>query len=244
MEEIFEIIEVFNYGLLIIALGLNIYVVRTFGRGMLNVVFASLGFSIFFLIAYFVFHMLAGHTAFYAYTEETTDIWIHMIVYLSMISIIWGGYRIKSIVLSGDVEAMTGFGRKDTAFFSILTLILFFIFTISPALDGLIASHPTLVEIIDNWGLHHFTVFVLGALSAWYLMFIKGNWGLLSKSISALIGFLFLIGMQHFWESFTESWKIIEPSESIIEGVELLFVVPALILLCVAQWRIVKFIKG
>lgn len=243
MEEVFEILEVSIMLLMVLALGMNLYVVKRFGQGALNVVFASLGFSVFFLGSYFVFHALAGQIPLYMFVDGTKHIWAHVLVDLSMLSLIWGGYRIKGIVAATEASEMNGFGSRDIRFFSFLGLVMVAIFILTPALEGMLAP-SALVAIIDEWGLHHFTVFIFGAVSIWYLRFIQGNWGLLSNSITMLIGFLTLIGLQHFWETVTESWKSFVPSEVVIEGVELMLVVPALILLCVAQWRIIKFIKS
>lgn len=243
MEEIFEGLEVVEYIVVVLALAMNIYVVRKFGQGMLNIVFISLGFSIFFLGSYFVFHGLTEGSGWYALSDGTKHVWAHSLVYLSMISIIWGGYRVKAMAASTDIDDVSGFGMRDRRFYSFLALIMVLIFILSPGLEGGMVDTAAMTTI-DSWGLHHFTVFVLGAIAAWYLLFIKGNWGLLSSSITMLMWFVFLIGLQHLWESVTESWMLYTPTEVVIESVEGVIVTFAVLVLCVAQWKIIKFVKG
>lgn len=243
MEETFELLESSTVVLILVALGLSIYVVRTFGKGVLNVLFFSLVFSVLFLLGYFVFHELTAEVALYQLSEGTTHLWAHSIVYLSMLSLIWGGYRLKSMATASDLMAVEGFGRRDKSFFGVLGAVYVLIVLLAPALEPMIA-HSTLVQVFDAWGLHHLTVFLLGAVSVWYLFYIKGNWGLLSSSISLLIAYIFFVGLQHFWETLTESWRVIEVSETAIEGVELVLVILALVFLCLAQWKILKFVKN
>lgn len=241
MEEVFEVLEGFVYVFLVLAILLNVYTVRKFGKGFLNVLFLSFGFCAFFLCTSFVFSMLA-HGGLIALEDVTYELWHHVLIYLSFFSLIWGGYRIKRGTEMGDT---TGVNHSDSIVYAILFGIMSLIFMFSSRIDGLFVSAAAdFLEKVERLGLHHFTVFLLGGISALYLLYIKGNWGLLSKSLTLIIWFIALIALQHFWETLTESWQLLLVDDEIVEGVELLLVLPALALYCISQWKIIKFIKG
>lgn len=239
MEQIFGILEKVNYLLIFIALGLNVHVVRSFGKGILNVLFISFGFSIFFfgsaeLFAYF------KHSGVYELSEATGHIWWHILVNLSLFSLVWGGYRIKSISTSENPE---GFGRRDINLFATLFVVMLGVFVLTPVLEGVLSTNAVSI-FIDSYGVHHLSVFILGALGGWYLFYVRGQWGLLGSSILAMIAFIVLIGGQHFWETITETYKVIVLDDETIEGIELLFVFPALLSLVFAQWKLFKYVQG
>lgn len=235
----FEILEKINYLLVFIALGLNIYVVRSFGKGILNILFTSFSFAIFFTGASMLYSFLQD-SGFYSLDEVSFHIFWHILIYLSLASIVWGGHRIKKIV---DTSITEGFGQKDIIFYSVLTVVMLVIFTASPAIDTMLGSSLD-SSIINTWGLTHFAVFMLALFSSWYLFYVKGHWGIIGSSLLLIIWFTVFIGGQHFWELLTESWKVIKLEDKIIENVELLFVFPALLSLTFAQWKLARYIKG
>lgn len=239
LTAMFEILEKINYLLIFIVLGLNIYVVKSFGKGILNVLFISFGFSIFFFGTSELFSFLK-HSGVYQFEEATGHIWWHILVNLSLFSLVWGGYRIKNIV---DTASAEGFGRKDIILYGVLLVIMLGVFMLASPLEGVLGTNPVSV-FIDSYGLHHLAVFILGALGGWYMFYVRGQWGLLGTSILAMIAFIVLIGGQHFWETVTETFKLIELDEEIIEGVELLFVFPALLSLVYAQWKLARYVNG
>lgn len=58
-----------------------------------------------------------------------------------------------------------------------------------------------------------------------YIFDLRKSWGkFMTVSIYPILIFLFLMGLQHFWEVITESWKLIELESSVIERVEGLLV--------------------
>lgn len=238
MEQIFEVTQNLIYITVFIALGLNLYIVKKFKGGILNVLFASFGFSIFFTGLGMLFAYLQD-IGFYQLEDVTFHVWWHLIVYLALSCLVWGGYRMKKIV---DTGSSVGFGQKDMLVYGLIFILIAVIFLIAP-----IANEPLskilVGSVVDKLGLHHFGVVILAIISAWYLFYVKGHWGILGTSISFMIGFLLLISGQHFWETITESWKIIQLENTFIEGIELLFIYPAVSLFCIGEWKIVQFIR-
>ncbi len=234
-----ESLEIVTYLATLIAFCLSTYVVVSFGKGMLNVLFLSFTFSIFF-IGMYLLHGYLSDVGVYNLSEESHGLWVHLIVYLSMLSLIWGGYRIKSIVSSGAIEE--GVGWKDARFYAVLLIALAAIFVYTPILEGALSVSPLLASL-ESWGFSHFTVFILGGISFWYLKYVRGSWGLIAKSISLVMGFLLLIGVQHLWENLTESWKVVSLSHSAIESVESIVLSLALVLFMLSQWKLIGFIR-
>lgn len=240
MLELFEIFEIGVYILLVLALLLNVYILKSFGKGVLNIVFLSFGMSIVFLGVYFLFMRFAEDNVLFSLSEATMFTWAHGIVYLSMLALIWGGYRIKK---ASETENAGGLNSSDGVIYGLLSVILVgLLLTVQPM--EMSATKAIEGSAFDELGLHHFTVFILGGISFWYLRYIKGNWGLLSDSMTYVMYFLLLIGIQHLWEVLTESWKVITLESTYIEGVETIIIFAALALFCVGQSKIIKFIKG
>lgn len=241
MEEIFIVAEYLIYGLLALAMGLSVYTARKFSSGALSVLFSSFAYSVFFIAVYFVFMRLSEDGGYYS--DVSLHVWAHVIVYFSMISLIWGAYQMRQVAEHQDMTAGHGYAAKKNAFYWSLIALMVLALLFSFPLETVFSSFLT-GSVIDVLGLHHFSVFVLGAVSAWYLHRLKGDWGLLASSLSFFIGFLCLIGLQHLWETLTESWRVVVLDTVFIEGVEMLIIAPALILLCISQWKVVKFIRG
>lgn len=235
----FESLNIVLYLASIIAIGLSVYLVKTIGKGILNVIFVSFGFSIFFISAAMLFALLHD-TGIYLLSEPTYRIWWHSLVYLGLISLIWGGYRIKHIV---STNSLVGLNKKDAIFFGILFLIMIGIILSAPLLENQL-SGLFAITFIDKFGLHHLTTFILAAIAGWYLFYIKGKWGLFGVSILCMVGFVLLIGSQHFWEAITETFPIIVLNDKVIETVEVLFLIPAMSFAAFGLWRIIAYIKS
>ncbi|MBI2022040.1 hypothetical protein HYS93_04160 [Candidatus Daviesbacteria bacterium] len=233
-------LELFSFIFLVAALILTVYNIGNIGPGVLNVVFISFFFGVLFLGLTRVFIFLTDQ-GFYQITDETLHLWWHVIFYLGMISFIWGGYRLKQI---STAEHPSGFNNSDKIFFGLLSLAVVGIFLVANPFESTLAK--ILEEsVIASLGLHHFLAFILASVAAWYIYYIKNNWGnLLSVGAVPILVFLSLMGLQHFWELVTESWKLISIPESTIEQVEQLIIIPAYLLLIFAMLKTAKIIQG
>ena len=239
IESVASIMQWLIYAAIAIGLGLNLYVVKKIGKGVLNVVFISLGFSLLFIGLSNAFIYLAD-SSFFQLEEVTFHVWWHLIMYMSFISLIWGGYRIKNIIASGDSN---GFGKKDMTLFGVMTAIAALIFIIAPGLNAGLSALLT-GSIIDTLGAHHLIAFLLAFSAGFYMLYIKGSISsAVGKSATFIVVLLFLFGGQHLWEILTESWKIISLDSSVIELVEQFIILPALFCFILSQQAILKVIK-
>lgn len=226
--------------LIAIVFVITLTIVLKIGSGVLNVVFVSFMTGILLLGLSRLFLHLSD-LGYYQLSSVTTHIFWHLIFYLSMLSFIWGGVRIKEISSS---QSPIGFHSKDGIVLGALVVVSVGIFLIAQSLEPVLA--PMLVgSFVDTFGLHHFIAVILAAFVAYYMYYIKVNWGqLLSVSVGPIIVFLSLMGAQHFWELLTESWKYIPIEEATGEHVEQLIVIPALAFLVIAMYRVKKVINA
>ncbi len=230
-----QIMQLLIYAAILVALALNIYIVRKIGKGVMNIVFISFGMSLFLIGLSNLFVALYEPSL----EDITLHVFWHSIAYLGFISLIWGGYRIKSIIGSPNPE---GFGFKDMAVFSTMTIIALMIFLAAPVLnEGLFQMLSG--SLFETLGVHHLIAFLLGITGALYLFYIKGG-PQAGKSITFIGIFLLLLGVQHLWEILTETFKVIQLESSTIELIEQFIVLPAILFFIVGQKSIIRFISG
>lgn len=240
MEQLFVFAEYVIYGLLFVSLVAGIYISTRFSTGALSALFSSFAYSIFFIGVYFVFMRSLEDVGYYS--DVSLHMWAHVIVYFSMIALIWGARHVRKISEAQTLDTNQTSGIAHRGFFWSMTALLFVLLLLSVPFEGALA--PLLTgSVVDTLGIHHFSVFVLGGMSAWYLYRLKGDWGMISTSLNYFIAFLVLIGLQHFWETVTESWQLVHLDSVFIEGVEMLIIIPALILLFISQWKVMRAIK-
>lgn len=209
-------------------------IVRKIGKGAINVVFGAFMVGVGLLAMSRLFLDLADW-GFYTLTETTLHLWWHSIFYLSMVAFIWGGRRIKEIARA---EIPQGYGRRDTLFLGSLVGLGVVIFGLAPRLEPMIGQTLE-ATAINRMGLHHFVAMSLGMIAAYYMYYIKNNWGrVLGVGAKPLIWFLFAMGLQHLWELLTESWQLIIVAHELIEQVEQAILVLGLLALCLAFVRI------
>lgn len=205
------------------------------GKSGLGTVLSYLliGTGIFFVIT--VFQTLGG--GFFRISNESMDIWWHLMFYLAMLSYFFG---FKALTRLGADETKKS-GMKIWAAFCVIALIL--IFKIPNAVDGIVMSYNT--SVFSSFGLHHFLAFGIAALVAGYLFSAKKNLGQIGKAIAnpMLIAVL-AFAVQHFWELLNESWKVITVTPEVGEGVEKIFLVIAAICVTVAALRLKRLAKA
>lgn len=218
---------------------MSVYVINKIGKGLLNVAVIPLSLGIFLvgLANVFIFLSEAG---FYQLSDITLHIWWHAIASIGLLSIVYGGWRIKSISSANDAG---GFGRKNILALGAMAAMVAVIFIVAQPLEKSFSAALT-GSVVENFGLHHLAVFILAFVAGVYLILIRKQAGNFIVSIPFVAGFLFFLGGQHMWEILTESLKVIRIGREAIELVEQFLVLPAMILFITSQWRIIKFIKG
>lgn len=221
-----ELFEAINYLLGIIAFVCSLYIVRKTRQMSLSVPFVYFSSGTLLLILSLLFFKF-NELGIYHLSEITLQIWEHFIIYLSLISFILGGIRFKQVC--ADASNKLALIDKLVLILLILSGIAIFI----------VANHYEIYlfplfhdSVIERFGLHHFTVFLLAVISAFYINYVKKDWSaVLSVSSRNFLAFLVLIGIIHFWELVTESLKWISFSEANIELIEGLIMAFALIFL-------------
>lgn len=236
---IIEIAEWSVFPLIVISIILTALVIRRIGKGVLNVIFFSYLFGIFFFGLTYLFILLTG-AGFYQISEASYHFWWHLIFYLSMLSFIWGGYRLKEIA---STQKAKGWGPKDMIFFSLIisaSLFVFILPTIYEQQLQLILEGST----FNNLGIHHFIAFLLALAAMAVMVYIKNAWGkLLSVSSTPMIIFLSFMTMLHLWELLAETYKVVHVSELMGEAIEQFIVIPGLFFFIYAIMRVIKATK-
>lgn len=238
---LFEIAHIAVYVLIVIGFLITVATVRKFEFGALNLLFISYAFGILFLGLSQLFDYLKESGA-YTLSDISFHAWLHLIVYCALLSLIWGGYRVKRSIGAAKV---LHFDSNDKAVFGILLAFTAVIFIAPPFVETSLSKALT-GSFIDTFGLHHFIAMLGAYIAGWYLYHIRGNWGLLGTNILFMIGFLIVIGSQHGWEVITESTnlRLVSLPDVAIEGVEALLLVVATTLYVVGQWKIFTFVRS
>ena len=230
-----QIMQYLIYASMFVGLGLNLYIVKKMGKGIMNIVFISYGMSLF---------LVGLSSAFVAiYEPQLHDISLHIfwhsIVYMAFLSLIWGGHRIKKNMTSPTPQ---GFNFTDTILFSAMLILTLGIFFIAP-----FANEGLYNLVTGSWwevlGVHHLIAFLLGGFGAWYFFYIKGG-SQAGKSIRFIGFYLLLLGIQHLWEIINETAHLLPITTATIELGEKFIVLPAIIFFILGHMAIIKSIQG
>ncbi len=239
-SQLFGGLEFASFVLVIVALLASLYVIYIIGTGMINVTFISFAAGVFFIFLSRAFMYLADEGV-YQLSDATFHIWWHLLFYLSMLSFIWGGMRLQQI--SGS-EKPEGFHGKDILVLGSLLLASAGIFLIANPVEPALAQVLT-GSSIHAIGLHHFLAVVLAVQAASLMLYIKKNWGqILAIGMTPVLIFIILMGVQHLWELLTESWQLLNISESSIEQVEQFIVIPAFFFLIYGMTKIAMYVHA
>lgn len=238
-ESLSQLLELAIYLSILIGFIMSVYVIKKIGKGILNIAVIPLSLGIFLVGISNVFITL-NKFGFYQLSETTLHVWWHMIASIGMISIVYGGWRIKSISNANDED---GFGEKSILALGAMIAAVVLIFAVAQPLEKVLS--PLLTgSAVENFGLHHLITFTLAFIAGFYLILTRKQAGNFIVSAPFVAGFLFFLGGQHVWEMMTESLKVIEIDGESIELIEQFLVLPAMLLFITSQWKIIKFIKN
>lgn len=221
--------------LIVVTFMVCVYLFQNIGGGALRVVFFgfTVGITLIGLSRVFLF---ASDLGVYHLEAATIHIWWHMLFVLGILAFIWGAWRLRqNMSLSSDKWQKS----RDVYILTALLISGCAIFVVAPIAEGRLAV-LLIGSSIDRLGLHHVLALIVSLAAGLLIHRIKKDWGtLLSVSVTPLLVFLLLMGVQHLWELLTESWKVVSLEESFIEGVEQLIVLPAFISLVIGFFRII-----
>ena len=214
--------------------------VSEFGKSTLGSIFSYLliGTGIFFVIT--IFQKLGGD--FFKISDESMDIWWHIMFYMAFIFYFYG---LKMLIGLGNADSTNnpiGVGAEKK--WGLLTLVLLVIIFIIPSkAEPIIAMYNS--GSLSALGLHHFIAFALAGLVGVYLVNAKNKLGQIGKAIAnPMIIAILALSVQHFWELLVESWKVIEVTSTIGEGVEKIFLTISAIAMCYVATRLKSFAKA
>ena len=224
---------------ILLGFGMSVYVVKKIGKGLLNIAVIPLSLGIF-LVGISNIFITLNISGFYQLSETTAHLWWHMITSIGMISVVYGGWRIKNI---SNVNDEDGFGEKNILALGAMVAAVVVIFMAAQPLEKSLSA-ALAGSAVESFGLYHLITFALAFMAGFYLVLTRKQVGNFIVSAPFVAGFLFFLGGQHIWEMLTESFKIIKIDSEAIELVEQFLVLPAMILFIASQWKIIQFIKG
>lgn len=206
-------------------------------KTVLNYLF--IGTATFFVITIFQKMAAAGV---YSISDKSPDIWWHIMFYLAMFSFYFG-FKALAKLGSADADATpvsTNAGKVWGIFVGLLLLVIF----VAPnALESLVNAYTS--SRIAELGAHHFLAFIMAGVVGAYLFSAKLFLGQIGKAIAnPMIIAIWALAIQHFWELLVESWKVIEVTGEVGEGVEKIFLTIAAACITFAALRLKAFTKA
>lgn len=225
-----------------ISILLSINLVKGFGQGVLRKPFTYFAGSIVVLWMSLAFLFTASAQGVYRLTDVTMHIWVHLLVSLGLILFAVGAKVLNDIARSPGAHVSPSLKDRLTLYIPIIVSAA--VFFVANPLEQYLA--PFFVgSIVDVFGLHHFAAFLVSLVCVWYIWRARKNWGkMLSVGAMPFCLFLLLIGTQHFWETITESWKLVVLSADQIELVERFMLLPAFLMLGAALYRIRSYFQS
>lgn len=198
-----------------------------------------IGTGVFFAVT--IFQKLA-ESGIYTISEDSTDVWWHVLFYIAMISYYLG---FKTLAKLGTSETTdTAVDTNKSKLWGIVSLFLVAVVFIIPHwADSFINSYTA--SKVAEFGLHHFIAFALAGVVGAYLFMAKIFFGQIGKAIAApMIIAIWSLCLQHFWELLTESWKVFEITSDKIEGVEKIFLTISAVCVILAALKLKSFSKA
>ncbi len=215
--------------------------VSKFGKSSLGSIFSFLlvGTGIFFIIT--VFQKLGGD--FFGVSAESVDVWWHLMFFMAYF-FYFHSFRLLVSLGNDETQANQSVRIGSEKKWGLIALILLVIIFIIPKLvDPVITAYSA--SNLSQLGLHHFFAFILAGVVASYLFTAKKNLGQIGKAIAnPMIVAMWAFAFQHFWELLYESWKTVDVTSFVGEGIEKIFLIVAAGCIGYAALRLKSFAKG
>jgi len=177
---------------------------------------------------------------FWGISDESMDIWWHLMFYLSMLSYYFG---LRRLVGLGSEDSSSGqktgiAPEKLWGLFCAIALVV--IFVIPSIAEPVVLAYAG--SNLAALGLHHFLAFISAAVVGSYLLSVKKNLGQIGRAIAnPMIIALWALSLQHFWELLFESWKTVQVTTETGEGGERIFLIIAAVCVTYTAWRLKSF---
>ncbi len=200
-----------------------------------------IGTGTFFAITVFQKLVMSG---LYGIAEESPDVWWHVLFYLAMVSYYFG---FKSLASLGNTEnsdinnAVATNRSKLWGYFSLALLAI--VFAVPSFVDSFVSMYTS--SRLAELGAHHFLAFAIAGVVGAYLFSAKLFLGQIGKAIaSPMIFAIWALAIQHFWELLFESWKVVNVTAEVGEGIEKIFLTIASVCVILAALRLKSFAKA
>ena len=221
-----------------IAIFILILIIRQFGSSAISIVFGYfiIGTALLALARLFI---LFSNTGIFDLSGETVNLGWHLLFFLAMITFFIAGKGFEKLGNGTDISANASKVMGWGLLCGISALLIFMMAQgIDKPFTAMFAG-----SIADDAGVLHLIAFILGGIAAFYL-FHKAKIGQVTALLAApyLISFG-LFALNHVWELFVESWKIIHVSGATGERVEQFFVLPAFLLITYAYIRLWSLVR-
>ncbi len=177
---------------------------------------------------------------FWGISDESMDIWWHLMFYLSMLSYYFG---LKTLVGLGSDDSSVGqkAGIAPEKLWGLFCAVALAVIFVVPSM-----AEPVVLAYagsnLSALGLHHFLAFIAAAVVGSYLLSVKKNLGQIGRAIAnPMIIALWALSLQHFWELLFESWKTVQVTTEVGEGGERIFLIVASVCITYIAWRLKSF---
>ncbi len=193
-----------------------------------------IGTGTFFIIT--IFQKLGN--GFFRIAPESMDVWWHIMFYMAMISFY---FAFKTLAGLGSSDASAPAHPNEGRTWGIISIVLLVIIFIVPSIaEPWVQAY--LASRLAELGAHHFLAFALAGVVGAYVFSAKIFLGQIGKAISGpMIVAIWALALQHMWELLVESWKVIEVTGEVGEGVEKIFLTIAAISIIYSVSRLKAF---
>lgn len=241
--DITQLAEIASYATSVfffVSAGIILSAKQKLGQSALGTVFSYLfiGTGVFFVVTFF----LRLGPDFFGVADSSLDIWWHLMFYMAMISYYFGFKALAGLGMGEVTDPMESQKKaRNWGIFVLLALVVIFI--IPKYADDVTSMYTA--SPLASFGLHHFIAFVLAGTVGWYLLSAKRNLGQIGHAIATpMIFAIWALALQHLWELFNESWKVIHVVGNMGEIVERFILIVASVFITYAALRLKKFATG
>ncbi|MDB4978444.1 MAG: hypothetical protein JWM56_630 [Candidatus Peribacteria bacterium] len=231
-------VDVLNLAMIAASVIILALVIGRYGASELSTIFSSFIVAALLLGACRLFIVFVNNGIIHISDDGMAMGW-HIIFYLAMITFIMGARSLVTLSKEGQSAVTNKIILIWSVIVAVVTLLVFiFAAQIDEAYMKIFGG-----TALEAFGIIHFIAFLLAGIAAFYV-FQRTKVGAVTKVLSTplliAIGFM---SLQHLWELLVESWKVIPIPSSMIEQVELIFVVPSYVLFAFAFLRLYRLVS-